>query len=125
MSESRYRETLVRHADASGASVGELWARRDSGELSDDGFVELTAVTVDTANRRATTLADLGLAAVLTAQLGRVIAPLGIAPVDDLDRLRTAAGTVAELESLDRAVRFGRSEPLLAAARAYSAGLAE
>lgn len=69
---------------------------------------------------------DLSLAAALTVQTGQAVAPQGLtAPADDPDRLTKAASTLAALEDVtpERWERLARSEPLEAAARAYSDGV--
>lgn len=119
-----YRDTLVALSGATGDAVAALWARLEAGEITAAAFVELTAVKVSVANRSAVALADLGLAATLTAQLRRPVPVLGLETVDDLDRLRTAASTVVDLGTPGRAARLGRAEPLETAARAYSEGIA-
>ena len=120
-----YRTTLVGLADLSGATVAALWSLWEAGRIDRAEFVARAAVVVATANARAATLADLSLAAAISVQLGQVIPAIGITPIDDMDRIRDAASTVAELGTVGRAVRLARAEPLEAAARAYSAGIAE
>ena len=119
-----YRHTLLGLAAATEGAVGVLWGRLEDGGITVAEFVEFTAVTVQVANGRAVALADLGLAATLTAQLRRPVPPLGLAAVDDLERLRAAAGTVVDLGTPGRARRLGRCEPLDAASTAYSEGIA-
>jgi hypothetical protein len=118
-----YRDALIGIADRSEAAVVALWDRLEAGEITGDGFIALAATAIATANRRAVTLADLSLAAAVSVQLRRAVVPVGTTPPDDLERLRTAAATVVGLGTVGRAARLARSEPLEAAARAYSEGI--
>lgn len=120
-----YRTTLLRLADGSAAAVEALWALLDTGRIDQAEFVARTATVIATANARATTLADIALATTISVQLRRAVPALGLTPSDDIDRLTEAAATVAALGTIGRAIRLARAEPLEAAARAYSTGIAE
>jgi len=124
-----YRDTLTALAGATEEAAVNLYLRHEAGEVTDDGFDAYLAAVVSRANGRAAAVADLGLAAAVTVALRRPVAPLGIVPpASDPDRLRRAARTLRE--ALDdtpdpsaRVARLGRSEPLTAAANAYSTGM--
>jgi hypothetical protein len=120
-----YRTTLLRLADGASAAMETLWLAFEAGTIGRDEFVARAAAMLAVVNARATTLADVALAATISVQLKRVIPTLGIMPNVDLDRLVLAAGTVAELGTIGRAVRLAHSEPLETAARAYSTGIRE
>jgi hypothetical protein len=122
-----YRDTLLTLAGTVETSVVALWGRLELGEISPTAFVELAAVTIARGNARATTLADVALATTISAQLGRTVLPMGnlLDVAGDVDRLRGATTTVVELGTVGRAARLARSEPLTAAATAYSSGIRE
>lgn len=118
-----YPEALVGLADGVQTEVLSLWSAFEEGRLSRPAFVELTAVTIARGNARAVALADMALAATISVELGRVVLPIGLAPADDLPRLRKAAGTVADAGTVGRVGRLARSEPLATAARAFGAAM--
>lgn len=115
-----YRDTLLDLAEGTSRRTGALWDAVDTGAMSGDFFIEVTAVEVATANVRATLLGDLMVAAHTSVDLGRPVPAIGIRPPDDLVRLRKAAATLLQFGTRGRAVRLGRVEPLDAAARAVS-----
>lgn len=124
-----YRDTLTRLAGTTEQAALDLHARWDAGELTADQFETLLAAIVTRANGRASAVADLGLAAALTAALRRPVAPLGLVPPSsDPERLRRATRTLRAAlgdtpDPPARTARLGRAEPLTTAARSYSDGM--
>ena len=125
-----YRDTITRLAGSTEDAALDLHRRWEAGDLTDNEFAALLAALVARANGRATAVADLALAASITVSLRRPVAPLGLLPpTSDTARLERAARTLrGRLEDTPdpaaRVARLGRAEPLTAAARAYSAGMA-
>lgn len=118
-----YRDRLQRLGDATANRVVAVFSDYAEGRISHDQAVALIAVIIAKANHKAVALADLSLAATLVLQLRRPVAPLGLLPpADDQERLATAATTLLAVSGLTvaRVARLGRSEPLAAAANAYS-----
>jgi len=135
----RYRDGALQLSGQAEAAVVGLWERREAGQLNDAQFKALAAGVIAAANARAVTLADLALSAVLTAELGKVIPPLGLLPTDDGPRLAAAIPTLldraaglalpgaaaAERATAERAMvaRMARSEPLDAASATFQRGM--
>lgn len=118
-----YRDQLQRLGDATANRVAAVFEDYAEGRLTHDQAVALIAAIIAKANSKAVALADLSLAATLMLQLGRPVAPIGLLPpADDPERLTTAATTLLAVAGLTlaRVARLGRSEPLAAAANAYS-----
>lgn len=134
-----YRDTLTELAASSETAVVELYRRLERGEITEAEFVALATAALARSNSRAAALAQLALAAYLTAALGRAVPVLALPPPDDTGRLRKAAQTlVTALATTStpeapattpgpeaRVARLGRAEPLTTAARTYSAGVAQ
>lgn len=121
-----YRDQLQQLGDATANRVLAVYASYDEGLIDHDETVALIAAIIAKANGTAVALADLSLAATLMLATGRPVPTLGLLPPpDDPDRLLKAAATLLAVEHLttERAARLGRSEPLEAAARAYSEGI--
>lgn len=121
-----YQDELEAAVTATAEEVAAAVALHEAGEISAETLAALVAALIAAGNGTAASLADLSLASALTVQLGRVVAPLGITrPLDDPDRLTTAATTMLRLESpsLARWQRLARAEGQEAAARAYSAAV--
>ncbi|QDO88349.1 hypothetical protein FNH13_08335 [Ornithinimicrobium ciconiae] len=85
----------------------------------------LIAAIIAVANRRATALGDLSVAATITVGTRSPVPAVGVSAPDDVARLNRAAGTL--LDALEdtpdpeaRARRLGRSEPLQKASDARS-----
>lgn len=118
-----YQDELEQTVTTTATQVAAAVALHESGEISADVLVGLVAAFVAAGNTAAASLADLSLAAALTVQLETPVAPVGaVRPLDDADRLTTAARTMLALEnpSLARWERLARAEGQEAAARAYS-----
>lgn len=123
---------LDRLHDLAEQTEGKVWRVVESweaGEITFDEAVALIAAVVAIANRRATNLADLSVAAGLTLESRTVVAPVGLRHVDDVARLNRAASTLlAALEDTPdpegRARRLGRAEPLKRASEARGEALA-
>lgn len=134
-----YRDRALRLSGQAEDAVLSLWRRREAGQLDDEQFRALAAAVIAAHNARAVTLADLALAAVLSAELGRLVVPLGLLPTDDRPRLREALGTLlgragalelpgaaaAERSAAATAMvgRIARSEPLDAAQVTFQRGM--
>ncbi len=136
----RYRDRALRLAGSSESAVLALWSRYEAGQLDEAQFRDLAAAVIAAHNARATTLADLALAAVLSAELGKLTPALGLLQsADDRPRLAAALGTLldragslelpgaaaAERSAAERAmvVRIARSEPLDAAQVTFQRGM--
>lgn len=118
-----YRDQLQRLGDTTANRVVAVFSDYAEGRFTHDHAVALIAAIIAKANHKAVALADLSLAATLMLSLGRPVAPLGLLPpADDPERLTTAAATLLAVTGLTvaRVARLGRSEPLAAAANAYS-----
>lgn len=135
-----YRDRTRTLADRSAGSLAGLYLLLAAGQVTEAQFAALAATSVATHNAQATVLADLALAAALTAALGVPVPPLGLGPdPSDRTRLRGSLGTLLArgrdlalpgADETDRAVavgrmvrRLGRAEPLDAGRRAYTAGM--
>lgn len=124
-----YLDKLHDLADDTEAKVWRVVAALEAGEITHDEAVALIAAVVAVANRRATNLADLSVAAGLTLATRTVVPPVGLRHVDDVARLNRAAGTLLEVlegtpDPEGRARRLGRSEPLKRASEARGEALA-
>lgn len=127
-----YTDMLNRLSTATEEKVLALHERYVAGEITADELEELVAAVVATGNARAVSLADLSLAATLTLALRRPVPVVGIVPDrTERARLRRAARTILRAEGLPdtaenmRLARLARVEPLTAASRAYSEGIAK
>ncbi len=95
------------------------------GLIDHDDAVRIIATVIAQANGRARVLADMAIATDLMVQLQEVLPPAGVPVPDDTVRLTKAASTVlvtAEASDVPEKIvaRLARSEPLEAAADAYS-----
>jgi hypothetical protein len=129
-----------RLAEATGNRLVALWSLVESGDLTTARFRQLASAAVASANMQGVSLADLGLTAEITRQLGRRAAPLGLLPtrtqtdqariarnIDDIIGSTPASATSAADLSESRKARLhrlGRSEPLLTVATAVQTGMA-
>lgn len=137
-----YQDDLQQTATAVSSQVLAALAAYQAGTITLDAFVSVIVAFIQAGCLRAAALADLSLAAVLTTSTGTAIAPLGVGPGDhalDGDRLTRAARTIlddlnnrattdfdAELtKAQNRFLRLAEAEIKEAAARAYSAAVAE
>jgi hypothetical protein len=119
-----YRDRVKVLAAATEAGAVALYDRHVSGEISRDLTVATMASRIAKANAKAVALADLSLAATLMLRTREPVPTLGIGRnPDDPARLLKAVTTVLELESVERVARLARSEPLMAAGRAYSVAI--
>lgn len=121
-----YNEQIEQVADHTAEQVLAAVAMYEAGDLTAEALAGIVAAFVAAGNSAAAVLGDLSLAAVLSVELGRAVAPLGVTrPADDPARLTKAARTLLGLSgaSLARWERLARSEPLEAAARSYSEGI--
>ncbi len=124
-----YLDELHALADETEGKVWTVVEHLDAGQITRDEAVALIAAIVAVANRRATSLASLGVAADLTLAT-RTPVPVPAVPVpDDVRRLNHAAATLLDrLEDTPdpegRARRLGRSEPLKRASEARGQAIA-
>lgn len=134
-----YRDRIAGLTGALEQEVLGLWNRRD--RITEEQFVAAAAAAIARANARATTLADIALAAAIAQQLGRAPAPLGLLPEEqhvDQVRLRNAVGavlaadiaTASTAEDLDRSralrlARIARDEPAGTASAAMTRAMQE
>ena len=123
---STYEETVKNLGEGTARVVGQLWAAVDRGDLPPGDFRDLAARLIAVANERGRAVAELTLQAYLSAATGTVTAPTAGPLVDDAPRLVKALETVAEshLDTDMQLHRLAVAEPLRAAARAFSAGVA-
>jgi hypothetical protein len=137
-----YQDQLDEHAGDVSTQVLAALAAYMAGTITLDAFVSVIVAFIQAGSLQAAALADLSLAAVLTTSTGTAVAPLGVGPGDhalDADRLRKATKTIlddlnkpttedfdAELtKAQKRFLRLAEAEIKEAAARAYSAAVAE
>lgn len=122
-----YRDTLTRLADTVVEKVLAVFTAWLAGRIERNDAIAVIASLIATGNARAVTLADVSLAATLTVELDESVGALGLLPPDDdLDRLSKGATTLLDIDDVTEAriERFARSEPLEAAANAYSDAVA-
>lgn len=138
---SRFHDAAVRLAAATADEVAALWQRHVAGSLSERQLIALAARAIAGANRRAVTVADLGIATQVIEQLRRPVPMLGLVATErDLDqtRLADAVGVVLveEVESAgspdalassreNRLIRLARDEPLKVLATAAGVAMVE
>ncbi|UCZ91318.1 hypothetical protein [Gordonia sp. WA4-43] len=120
-----YADRVTALAQSTSESVQALYDRYLAGELTEELFVELATTALTVNDHRAATLADVGVAAILTAQLGAVALPVGV-PAPDPPKLllhnliREALDDPDPRTKLDTAAR-GRT--LETARECYASGL--
>lgn len=119
-----------RLADRAAQRLETLWARVETGRLTETGFKNLAAAVVAQANAQGVNLADLGVTAEVVRQRHRLVRPLGLLPEDvQVDQAHIAAaltriigtdhGTTAEQVAQSRrqrVARFGSDQVLLTVA---------
>lgn len=120
-----YVDTLKGLADDAEQAVLAAYRSFVEGLLDHDDAVQIIARTIAQANGRARVLADMAIATDLMVQLQEVVPVTGVPIPDDTPRLTKAANTVlasAEASDVPEKIvaRLARSEPLEAAADAYS-----
>lgn len=76
-----WRESIDRLAATTVAAVLALLDRAEAGDVAAQEFVATAAAIVAAANAKATALGDLGVAADVSREIGRAVAPLGV-PLD-------------------------------------------
>ncbi|OBB42698.1 hypothetical protein [Mycobacterium sp. 852002-51961_SCH5331710] len=123
-----YQETLLALAAESEAAAIALWA--NVSVLGDGLFVGALAAIIAGYNAQAAALAEVAFAAEATVAFQKAIPVIGLAPVDDVERLTKAATTLLDTarasEVPEKIVgRLGRAEPLNTAARTYSDSIRE
>lgn len=130
--DTELHDLFMGHAVRTERTLVGLYARVTSGDISKGVFRSLAATVVEGANVGSWMLADVSLAAWMTAQTGRATPALGIAPGgEETDRILAGLDTL--MQGLDDAkterdallARYGRSEPARAFQRAYVAAMQE
>lgn len=115
------------HADETAGRLVTLHALLLAGDLSPDEFVGLAAALVGQAQAQAYALADLSLAAWVTAETGVAAPTVGLLAPDDTSRLREGLSTLLSVVDPEapeaRVARFGRAETAAAFQDGYSAGM--
>lgn len=104
-----------------------LWATVEAGDMTIARFRSLGASLIATANQSGVQLADIGLTAEITRQLGRPSSPIGLrATAVQVDRERIGSaidGIVATQDPVPSLRSLARSEPFLTVATAVQAGM--
>ena len=121
-----YEETVRGLGDGTKRIVLQLWAAVERGDLPVADFPEVAAQILAVANERGRAAAEIALNGYMTAALGTVTTPAPFAPVDDTARLVKAMATIAasNLDTTMQLARIAVAEPLEAAARRFSEGIA-
>lgn len=121
-----YEETIRRLGEKSSEILLQLWAAVEAGELPVSDFPEVAAQVLAVANNHGRSAAELALNGYMTAATGEVTVPAPFAVVDDTPRLTTAMATIAasQADTVMQLGRIGLAEPLEAAARRFSDGIA-
>lgn len=118
-----YRDALDALSAQGEAALVETWRLLAGGIIDRPGAVARIVSTVGLTNAQAVALADQAVAATLMLQLGQPVAPIGVLPADESERLTAAALTLidqaGEGDTVARFARLGRAEPLDAAQRAW------
>lgn len=125
-----YTDVLAQLADYAETNLVELWRRWQAGQLTEAEFVAAAVAAMARTGSTAVGLADLALAAFLTADRRAPVPTLGLLPEAEPDRLRTGLlALLAVLPDLPdpeaRVGRHGRAEALSAAQDAYGTGMRE
>lgn len=104
-----------------------LWAAVEAGDLAVARFRSLGASLIAQANQAGVQLADIGLTAEITRQLGKPSSPIGLRPSAvqvDRERIGSALdGIVATQDPLPSLRSLARSEPFLTVATAVQTGM--
>ncbi|MGV9792402.1 hypothetical protein [Gordonia sp. NPDC003422] len=87
-----YTDTMAALADSTDARVQALYARHERGEITEEQFVALATAVVSQGESRAVSLADVALAATLTAATSALRVPVGMLPT-----VNDASTSVAEV----------------------------
>jgi len=122
---TRYVETLVTLAVMAELKAAAVFARWESGELDDEEFVALAETILWRECARGVALADVSLAAFLSASLGSTVLPLALGlPEGHTRRLRANIRATVAAGLTGESVRvLARSESLSAAQDAYTEGM--
>ncbi len=123
-----YQDVLARLGEKTEADVLTVYRRFVAGELDRARAEAIITRIIVAANLRAEAVADLGLSAQLTVELGTEVPASAEAASTDPVRLRKASSTVLEVAAqspVPEAIvaRLARAEPLEAAARRLSDGI--
>lgn len=120
-----YTETVAAFAAVVGEQMSGMFDKLVAGAITGEEFVALATALLIRAAAQGVALADLGLAATLTAQRGQPVPTLGLGlPDDKPSALVVAAGALlASAASRDAAAVTGRAEILAASQDAYAEGM--
>lgn len=122
-----YRDSVLTIAAATAAAVALILDAWEAGDLTDDDLVAMVAARVALGNTRAAALADLGLAADITAATRRLSLPLGLLPpAGDAQRLTTAVRGIVDADKSTARTRIERladNEPKETAATTRGNGI--
>lgn len=124
----RTQTAANRLADDTRAKVEALWAGYRLGRYDLAEFRARAAAVVASANTAGVALADIGLAAEITRQLGRPTRPLGLVPNDvqvDQDRMAEDIDDILDRSDDPEAMLgdWAGSEPLLTVANTVQTGM--
>lgn len=102
-------DTIRRLQESTRSVLAELWARHDSGEITKDVFLALAVEFLDREIRRAEVLADLAVAAELSALRGEIVTATGHVSETDPEGTRTALleQETTQAHDADPAVSYG------------------
>jgi hypothetical protein len=118
-----YTETLHRLATTTEKQLVAAWESWQEGLITADEFYAVATAYLAAASNRAVALADVALAAYLSAALGRPVPTLGLVPpeTNHTDELRRAVAD--ETDPGGRVGRTGAAVALAAAQDAYGEGM--
>lgn len=121
-----YEETVRQLGENSQKILTQLWTAVESGRLPARDFPDVAAQVLAVANERGRAAAEIALNGYMTAATGQVTFPVQFVPVDDTARLTKAMNTIlaAEQDTVMQIARIALVEPLEAAARRFSDGVA-
>ena len=90
-----YTDVMAQLADSTDVRVQALYARYEAGEIDEETFVALASAVLAQGQSQAVSMADVALAATLTAMTGRVRTPVGLLPERE-DATRSVARVIRE-----------------------------
>jgi len=121
-----YTETLHKLATDTEAQVLAAFRSWQEGLITQADFLAVSSAYLAAGSNRATALADLSLAAFLSAAIGRAVPTLGIVPpeVDHRPELATIAATTG-VDLADSYAVHARATTLATAQDAYGEGMVQ
>ncbi|MGO4491146.1 hypothetical protein AB4Y86_03485 [Arthrobacter sp. 2YAF22_2] len=125
---STYEDTIKGLGAGAESIILQLWQAVQDGRLGLDDFHDIAAQAIALANQQGRAAAELALSGFLTAATGEVVIPgtILVAAADDTARLAKAMQTItaSKLDTIMQLARIAKSEPMEAAARQFSEGIA-